>query len=206
MKTRFPARTALVTAVALCMSAPAFAADHERPLQFAQASAGGGGSGNSSGSTGNASAGGGTGLMGSGTTGTSGANSGATNDSGAGGSSDKASPTRMLTNPRPATASTATPSGGMSGGTPSGAAAASARDGAGRAQDRSMNRDTMSRNDGASDSSSSQRRFSHSTSPAYGDHIPQELGMDRRGHAGVQPGATDTRAWLRPESDNAQSQ
>lgn len=53
MNTRFPARTALVAALAVCFGAPAIAAD-AAPIHLAQASSGGGGSGNSSGSTGNA--------------------------------------------------------------------------------------------------------------------------------------------------------
>jgi hypothetical protein len=164
------------------MGAPVFAADGEHPLQLAQASAGGGGAGNSSGSTGNASPGGGAGTTGSGAAGASGTTAGGANDSGARGSNDNASSTRNFMAPNPGT------DAGTTGG----------------AQDRPMNRGTTSRDDGVRSSAGQRRLFG--PSPAYGDHNPQELNMDRRGHAGVQPGASDTRTWLRPESDNAQAQ
>ena len=56
MKTRFPARAALVTALALAMGAPAFGGD-DAPRLLAQTTFGGGGPGSSSGSSGTSSPG-----------------------------------------------------------------------------------------------------------------------------------------------------
>lgn len=199
MNTRFPARTALVTALAFCFAAPAIAAD-QAPIHLAQASSGGGGSNTSSGSTGNA----------SGASGTS-----ATGSNASAGSNDKASSSPATTG-RPDSQRSVTTTGtttrqGSTSGTAmnNGARSASPSANPGNAGFRNWWNEQAQQHDGRVTRDQYNQEMERRWRELDRDNrglTPAELDRLHGWNSNVQPGASETHnLGKHPNSDNAQA-